>query len=71
MTHHFRTITAVIQVDDASDLRYPGFAMETARKALEAGGFTVVRCRNEHNDTGDLPPTTRGGEGGSYAQPAA
>lgn len=51
----FRTITAVIQVEEGSDLRYPGYAAERARKALEAYDFTVVRLRNAPNETGDLP----------------
>lgn len=54
-TSHFRTITAVVKVQDDSDLRYPGVAMVRAHEALEAHGFTVARIRNAHNDTGDLP----------------
>lgn len=52
---HFRTITAVVKVQDDSDLRCPSYAVERASEALEAHGFTVARIRNAHNETGDLP----------------
>lgn len=52
---HFRAITAVVEIEDDSDLRYVGYAMEHARKALEAGGFTVRGIRNAHNEDGELP----------------
>jgi hypothetical protein len=37
---HFRTITAVIEVADDSDLRYPGFAMESGTRTT-----TTASCR--------------------------
>ncbi len=57
---HFRTLTAVVEIDDESDLRYPGYAMERARMALEAEGFTGVRVRNAPNETGEMPPSDFG-----------
>ncbi|GIF14827.1 hypothetical protein [Actinoplanes teichomyceticus] len=56
MASHFRTITAVVQIDDDSDLRGPGYAVETARRGLESSGFTVLRIRNEHNYSGEQLP---------------
>jgi hypothetical protein len=53
---HFRTLTAVVEIKDDSELRYPGYAMERARMALEATGFTNPRVRNAPNPTGDMPP---------------
>lgn len=55
MSRHFRTITAVVEVDDASDLSDPGFAVDRARRGLESAGFTVRTIRNAHNDTSRLP----------------
>jgi hypothetical protein len=57
---HFRTPTVVVEIEDGSDLRYPGYAMERARIALEAEGFTGVRVRNAPNETGELPPSDFG-----------
>ena len=51
----YRTFTFVMEIDESSEFRYPGFAMERARKALEAEGFVVRGCRNAHNETGVLP----------------
>ncbi len=55
MTHHFRTLTAVVSIDDDLDLRYPGYAMEVTRRALEALGFQDVQLRNAPNPTGAMP----------------
>lgn len=57
MSRFFRTITAVVEVDDTSDLRYVGYATEVACKSLESAGFLNVRVRNTPNDTGDMPPS--------------
>lgn len=56
---HFRTLTAVVEIPDDSALRYVGHAHDTAHKALESAGFTVVRLRNEHNGSGEMPPTSK------------
>lgn len=53
---HFRTLTAVVEIPDDSELRYPGYALEVARTALEAAGFTNPRIRNAPNMTGEMPP---------------
>jgi hypothetical protein len=55
---HFRTLLAVVEVEDDSELQYPGVAVNRAHDALEAAGFTVVTIRNEHNEDGDLPPAS-------------
>jgi hypothetical protein len=55
MTIHFRTLTAVVEVDDDSELRYPGIAHDVARSGLEAAGFRNVRLRNAPNYTGQMP----------------
>jgi hypothetical protein len=59
MASHFRTITAVVEIDDASGLRYPGSATEAARTALMAAGFKVPSIRNGHNEKGELPSPPR------------
>jgi len=55
----FRTITAVVQIDNHSELRYPGFALEHADTVLRSAGFVVTRIRNEPNETGELPERDR------------
>lgn len=55
---HFRTLTFVVEIDETTDLRYCGVATDAARKALEEAGFNVRRGRNEHNETGEMPPAT-------------
>lgn len=52
---HFRTLTAVVEIADDSELRYPGYAGEIARKALESAGFANPRVRNAPNLTGEMP----------------
>ncbi|GGN39694.1 hypothetical protein FHR83_006662 [Actinoplanes campanulatus] len=55
MTHHFRTLTAVVRIDDDSDLRHTAYALKVAREALTNAGFSVDGMRNTPNDTGELP----------------
>lgn len=52
---HFRTLTVVVEVEDDSPLRYPSFAGEKAREALEGAGFRNARVRNAPNPTGEMP----------------
>jgi len=53
---HFRTITAVVEIQDDSELRHTGSALLRARYGLEDAGFVVWTVRNEPNQSGDLPP---------------
>lgn len=59
MGRHFRTITTVVEIEDDSDLRYFHIALDVTGEALKSAGFTVLGMRNEHNESGDLPPRSK------------
>lgn len=53
---HFRTFTVVAEIADDHELRSPGLATAKVHDQLAPLGFLSIRVRNEHNETGEMPP---------------